>query len=910
MLAGREQELRHLRSVFSDAQHGVGRVVVIRGEAGVGKSALLHEAVKEAQADAQAVTEAGFTVLRTRGVEPEADLPFAALHRLLRPVLDRIERLPEPQAHAVRRAFGMESGHPDDRFLISLAVLNLLGEVAPALVIVDDAHWLDSASAQALAFVGRRLDAEPVAIALTVRDGVADLPFADLPALSLSPLGPAAVAELLAADLGADIHPDVCTQLATAAGGNPLALLELAHALDADHLAGRRPLPVPLPVTAQVEDAFLHQVRRLPSATRHLLLVAAADDTGRLPTVLAAASALGVDDSAMGAAERAGIVRVADGHIEFRHPLVRSAVYQGAPFGDRQAVHRALADVLDAATDPDRRAWHRAAAAVEPDAALADDLARAAARADQRGAFAAASTAFERSADLTPDTDGQARRLAQSAERAWRAGQPDRAAAVLERAQPLAMSHATRAHIQSLAGMAQLAAGMSTTAYRTVREAAGQVAATAPAQALNLLLFAAEAASNATDADAVISLGALAAELPSGDSVRERFAVDILSGTADHFAGRPAAAVPALTRAIEAADAFTEPPLLMVAGRAGFYLGDDDAARAFSAKAAALARDSGDIGVIPIAGARTGLADLLTGRWAAAEAAATEAVALADAIGQPGISGHGLACLALHAALRGDADACTRFAERSLGIAAGRPMSFVEDWVRWAQGLLELTREQPAPAFDRLREIRHPVVLVWSSLDRIESAGKAGRDVVAREWLAQLDTYATATGQAWAQARAAHARGLVDGNLDAYEVALTHHRTATRPHERARAALEFGAALRRARKRTAAREHLQEAFDTFDALGAGPWAERAQVELRACGRSVRKRDDSDFARLTPQETQVASFVVQGLTNSDVAAKLYLSRRTIDFHLRNVYTKLGVTSRTELSRVLAGSVTPP
>lgn len=900
MLAGRERELRHLLSVFGDAQRGVGRVVVIRGEAGVGKSALLNEAVMEAPA--------GFTVMRTRGVEPEADLPFAALHRLLRPVLDRIDRLPEPQARALRRAFGMESGHPDDRFLLSLAVLNLLAEVAPALVVVDDAHWLDSASAQALAFVGRRLDAEPVAMALTVRDGAADLPFDDLPALPLSPLAPAAVAELLAADLGAEVDPDVCTQLASAAGGNPLALLELAHALDADQLSGRRSLPVPLPVTAKVEGAFLHQVRRLPPPTRRLLLVAAADDTGRLPTVLAAAAALGVDDSALGAAEQAGILRVADGLIEFRHPLVRSAIYQGAPFGDRQTVHRALADVLDAAADPDRRAWHRAAAAVEPDAALADDLADAAARADQRGAFAAASTAFERSADLTPDTDGRARRLAQSAERAWRAGQPGRAAAVLERAQPLAMSGATRAHIQSLAGMAQLAAGMSTAAYRTVREAAGQVAATAPAQALNLLLFAAEAASNATDAEAVISLGALAAELPAGDSARERFAVDILAGTADHFAGRPADAVPALTRAVEAADTFTEPPLLMVAGRAGFYLGDDAAAHAFSAKAVSLARDSGDIGVIPIAGARTALADLLSGRWAAGEAAATEAVALADAIGQPGISGHGLACLALHAALRGDADACSGFADRALAVAAGRPMSFVEDWVRWAHGVLELARDQPAAALGRLRDIRHPVVLLWSSLDRIESACRAGEEAAARKWLTQLDAYAGATGQAWAQARAAHARGLVDGDIDAYGVALSLHRRAARPHERARAAVDCGAALRRARRRTAAREHLQQAFDTFDALGAGPWAERAQVELRACGRSVRKRDDSDFTRLTPQETQVAGFVAQGLTNSDVAAKLYLSRRTIDFHLRNVYTKLGVTSRTELSRVLADSVT--
>ncbi|MBO0679131.1 AAA family ATPase [Mycolicibacterium sp. S2-37] len=898
MLAGREAEIGHLVSIIDDARRGIGRVVVIRGEAGVGKSALL----------AAAASGARMTMLRTRGVEPEADLPFAALHRLLKPALDHVDRLPAPQAHALRCAFGMESGQADDRFLVSLAVLNLLGEIAPVLVVIDDAHWLDSASAQALAFAARRLDAESVAMALAVRDGMTGLPFDDLPSLQLSPLGATAAAELLAAAVGTEVHPDVCVLLTTATGGNALALLELAHTLDADHLSGRRPLPVPLPVTTHMEETFLHQVRQLPAPTRRLLLAAAADDTGRLPTILAAASALGADAAALGAAERAGIVRVADGVVEFRHPLVRSAIYRGALFSDRQAVHLALADALDADADPDRRAWHRAAAAVEPDTSLADDLARAAARADQRGAFAASSTAFERSADLTPDSDLRARRLAHSAERAWRAGQHERAAAVLERARPLTMSPGTRAHVESLTGMAQLAAGMSTAAYRTVRDAAAHVAAISPGQALTLLLFAAEAASNATDADAVVSLGALAAELDTGDSVSEQFAVDVLSGTADHFAGRPAAAVPALTRAVQVAEALTDPALLMVAGRAGFYLGDDDAAHAFSARAVSLARDSGDIGVIPIAGARTGLTDLLAGRWAAGEAAASEAVALAEAIGQPGISGHGLACLALHAALRGEADACRSFAVRAQTIAAGRPMSFVEDWVRWALGLLDLGRDEPAAAFGRLRDIRHPVVLMWASFDRIESACRSGDHTIAREWLAHLDTTAAETQQPWMQARAAHAHALVDGDLDAYAAALDRHRYAARPFERARTALDHGAALRRDRKRTAAREHLQQAFAAFDALGAHPWAERAQVELRACGRSVRRRDDTEFARLTPQETQVAGFVVQGLTNADVATKLFLSRRTIDFHLRNVYTKLGVTSRTELARVLAGSTT--
>jgi DNA-binding CsgD family transcriptional regulator len=907
VLAGREQELHHLTAALTDARAGRGRVVVLRGEPGVGKSALLSETVAAAT---------DMTVLRTRGVEAEVDLPFAALHRLLRPALHHIDRLPAPQADALRTAFGMQPGRADDRFLLFLAVLNLIAELAderPVLCAVDDTHWLDTASADALTFAARRLDAEPAAMVLAVRDGAADhLELDDLPTLHLTPLGLSAATQLLRAEIGTDVHPDVCVRLATAAGGNPLALVELTRALSLDQITGRQPLPAPLPVTAQIESTFLQQVRRLPPGTQRLLLAAAADDTGRLATVLAAARGLGVDETALGAAERGGIVRVADGGVDFRHPLLRSAIYQGATFSDRQAVHRALADTLADSAEPDRRAWHLAAAATGPDAGVADALAEAALRADRRGAFAAAASALERSAEITPDADQRAQRLSEAAERAWRANQHDRAARLLDHATTVPTTPTVRSRIEYLRGMAQLAAGMSTSAYRIVRDAAEGLAATDPAGALQLLLFAAEAASNATDADAVVSLGALASELRTGDTVREGFVVDILTGTADHFAGRPAAAVAPLRRAIAAAADFTEPTLLMVAGRAGFYVGDDAAAHHFSSTAVELARDAGDIGIIPVAGARAGLADILAGRWAAAEAAATEAVGLADAIGQPTIAGHGLACLALHAAVSGHVEKCRSHADRVAALAASRPMSFVEDWARWALGVLDLSQEQPRAAFGRLREIRHPVVLVFSTLDRIESAVRADESDTALRWIADLDDYAAACAQPWALARLAHGRAMVTDMPDSqtwFDEALEHHRSANRPFERARTQLEYGVALRRARRRTAARDHLQAAFETFDALGADPWSERAQLELRACGQSVRKRDDTAWQRLTPQESQVAGFVAQGLTNADVAAKLFLSRRTIDFHLRNVFTKLGVTSRTELARVLAEVAAP-
>ncbi|WP_193044339.1 AAA family ATPase [Mycolicibacterium baixiangningiae] len=907
MLAGREQELHYLTAALSDAQAGHGRVVVLRGEAGVGKSALLSVTVAAAT---------DMTVLRTRGVEAETDLPFAALHRLLRPALHHIDRLPQPQADALRTAFGIQSGRADDRFVLSLAVLNLIAELAderPVLCAIDDTHWLDTASADALTFTARRLDAERAAMVLAARDGATNhLQLDDLPTLHLTPLGLSAATQLLRAEVGSGVHPDVCVRLATAAGGNPLALVELARALSLDQLTGRQPLPAPLPVTAQIESTFLQQVRRLPPDTQRMLLAAAADDTGRLATVLAAARRLGVDDTALGAAERSDILRVADGGVNFRHPLLRSAIYQGATFSDRQAAHRALADALNEGSEPDRRAWHLAAAAAGPDADIADALEDAASRADRRGAFAAAASALERSAELAPDADQRAQRLSQAAERAWRANQHDRAARLLDRAAAVPTTPAVRSTTEYLRGMAQLAAGMSTSAYRIVRDAAEGLAATDPVGALQLLLFAAEAASNATDVDALVSVGSLASELRSGDTARERFFVDILTGTADHFAGRPAGAVAPLRRAIAAAADFTEPPLLMVAGRAGLYVGDDEAAHHFSSLAVELARVAGEIGLIPVAGARAGLADILAGRWAAGEAAATEAVGLADAIGQPTIAGHGLACLALHAAVRGHVEQCQAYAERVLALAASRPMSFVEDWVRWALGVTELARERPRSAFERLRDIRHPVVIVFSTLDRIESAARADEPDTAQRWITELDDYATASEQPWALARLAHGRALLADMPDAqgyFDAALEHHRSANRPFERARTQLEYGASLRRTRRRTAAREHLQAAFDTFDALGADPWSERAQVELRACGQSVRKRDDTASQKLTPQETQVAGFVAQGLTNADVAAKLFLSRRTIDFHLRNVFTKLGVTSRTELARVLADVTTP-
>jgi DNA-binding CsgD family transcriptional regulator len=903
VLAGRDIERRLLTAVLDDARRSVGGVMVLRGEAGAGKTALLREVID---------TAADLTVLRVQGVESEAELPYAALHRLLRPVLATVPNLPAPQADALRTAFGVRDGGPPDRFLVSLAVLSLLGEQpepSAVLCVIDDAHWLDSASANALAFAARRLDAEPVAMLFAVRDGLglADVPVDDLPTLPLPALDRPAVEQVLAVSAGTDVHPDVAVRLAEVTGGNALALVELARALHPDQLSGRQALPVPLPLTSGVEKAFLDRVRRLPAATQRLLLVAAADDTGRLSTVVAAGHRLGVDGTAFGPAEQSGVVHVSGVGLEFRHPLVRSAVYQGATFTDRQDVHRALALVLDEHGDQDRRVWHSAAAVVEPDAAIADDLDRAAGRAEQRGAFAAAMAALERAADLTVDPEPRAGRLTRAAEQAWRAGQTDRAGRLLDSARPLTTDPALRASIGYLRGMVELGAGVSSTAFRMLRHAAEEIAAQEPVRALEMLVFAGEAASMALDVDGEVTLGRVAASLDVGDGVRERFMVDLLVGLGHHFAGEPAQAVQPLSRALAAAGDLSEPHLLLAAGRAAFYLGDDEAAHRFSAMVVSRARDTGEPGVVPIAGARLALSHLLAGRWSTGVAAATEALRLAEATGQQELTPQPLAWLALHAAARGAADECRHHANRALAVAARRPMAIIDDSIRWVSGLLDLTRGEPAAALDHLRDIRHPVVLIFASLDRIEAAQLAGDLDTARRWLSELDGQAATSAPPWILARAAHAHAVLADVPDSerwFTEALRHHQRSGRPFERARTQLAFGAALRRARRRTMAREHLQAAFDRFDALGATPWAERAQIELRACGQTIRRRTATAAADLTPQELQVAGFVARGLSNADVAAQLFLSRRTVDFHLRNVFTKLGVTSRTELAHRMA------
>lgn len=882
-------------------------VLVLLGEAGVGKSALLEDAREQAT---------GMRVLSGSGVESEAHLPFAALHQVVRPVLGLVDSLPQPQAAALRGALGLAEGGGGDRFLISLATLSLLAEAAerrPLLCLVDDAHWLDEASADALVFAARRLEAEGIVMLFAAREGEnRRFEAPGLPELRLGGLDPAVAAALV--DHAADIalSPEVRRRLVAETAGNPLALLELSSSLSEAQLSGAEPMLAPLPVSARIERAFLERVHRLPEDTQTLLLVAAADDTGELATVLQASAQLGAGSEALDAAEQAGLARVREARLELRHPLVRSAVYQAAPLSRRQAVHRALASVLDGDDEADRRAWHRAAASVEPDPSVVEELEQAAGRARRRSGFAAASLAYERAAALTADEAGQVRQLTAAAENAWLAGRFERAVTLLERARPLADSAIEEAEIDRWQGLIELNQGRPVDGYRILMRAATKVAPIAGERALELLNLASVAAAYAGDNGANVAIAEVVHGLAVEETPFARMLAQLLTGMGCHAGGDFVSAAAKLRGAFELAETLVDDPAapqplgLYFAGRAALYLGDDQSAYRIHRQAAAKARASGVVGaltqILPI----LTVAEVWAGRWDSAAAHAREGLQLGRDAGQDHLADQTLALLAVVAALRGDVDECRALAGEARRLASARGLEVVAEVADWALTLLELGLGDAKEALRRARDISRTLGVYWCALDRIEAAIRVGEDATARAWLDEFESWTDSTAATWARAIALHCRALLSQDENEgerlFRAALDAHAEAARPFERARSELGFGEFLRRARRRVDAREHLRAALDGFETLGATLWAERARVELRASGQRARKREPSTRGDLTAQELQIARFVSEGLSNRDVAAQLFLSPRTIDFHLRNVYRKLGISSRTQLARL--------
>jgi DNA-binding CsgD family transcriptional regulator len=911
MLHGRHEECAAIDRLLADASELRSGALVVRGEVGVGKSALLAYAADRASETMR--------VLWGAGVESESELAFAALHQLVRPVLHHVERLPDPQATALRGAFGLATTEGTDRFLIGVGALSLLAEVAeerPLICLVDDAQWLDQPSTDALSFAARRLEAEGIVLLVAARDD--DLHAFTAPsfeALRLTGLDAGAAGELLTEQSPAGLAPEVRARLIEATQGNPLALLELPRSLSADQLAGRAPLPDPLPVSAGVERVFLERVRRLPEPTQTLLLAAAAEETGDPAVILRAGRALGSGVQALGMAEAAGLLRVAEGRIRFHHPLVRSAVYRGATLDQRQAIHQALAAALPGEEHADRRAWHRAAAAIEPDPDVADELERSAGRARRRGGYAAAARALERSAELTPAEEPRSRRLADAADAAWLAGQPDRALGLLDRAAAGVSGPRLRADVAHLRGVIELRRGVPADAFTILAAGSAEIAPVDPVKALAMLLPASEAATYAGDVGLTIEAARRAAALPRGEQRIDQFTLGLLVGIGSILEGDTARGAPLLREAIVLAQTFDDPGRLGFAGAAARYLGDDTATHDFYARAVARARATGELVLLPYLLESLAVAEVAAGRYVAATASASEGLRLAGETGQESSVCRNLSTLALLAALQGREDACRSSAAEALERAVPRGLRLQAASATWALALLDLAANRPAEALDRLgtlaggSETGHPVIALLSVPDLVEAAVRADQTERGQTALAGFEQWAAHTAPPWALALVPRCRGLLSAGAAAdrhFTEALRLHGLSSRPFDRARTQLLYGEALRRARRRVDAREHLRAAFTTFERLGASPWAERARTELRVSGETARQRDPSTLDQLTPQELQVVRFVGQGATNREVAAQLFLSPRTIDYHLRQIFTKLGISSRAELIRLRVGA----
>jgi len=896
-LAGRERECAVIGSLLEDACAGVGGALVVRGEPGIGKSALLGYARQRA---------APLMVLSAGGVQAESDLAFAGLHELLRPVLGYLGELPGPQSGALAGALGVAPSMPADRLLISAAVLGLLAAAAdhhPVLCLVDDAQWVDRPSADALVFTARRLRAEPMAIVFGVRDGQASLfEAAGLPELTLTGLSRQSAESVLAAS-GRDLAPGVRDRLLAEADGNPLALLELPAGLTAAQLEGLAPLPEAMPLTPRLESVFRQRTGQLPEAAQMGLLIAAADNTGEVPAVLRAAAELKLPADALDPAQRAGLIQVTGATITFRHPLVRSAVYQGATLGERQRVHAALAVALSGAENTDRRVWHQAMATLTGDEEVAAALEASARRARLRAGHASAATAFLRAAELSTDDARRVRRIAAAAQAAWDAGQPGRARDITERALPLADDR-TRAHLLHLAGIIEARTGSLPEACAMLLAAAD--ACTDPSLTLDMLAEAAEGASFSGDMAAVTEIGQRSARLSAADEL-DAFKLTSLRGFARLYAGDHHDARVLLADALDRAAALTDPRALLWAADAASIRDGLGAGLPYASRAVDLTRRTGLLSLLPLALRRQAAELLSLSQFDLAYAAAQEGYRLSLDLGY-GSGGH-LATMAAVEGTWGREQDARRHAAEAFAAARQPGSWFPAIIIEWTLGLIDLAAGRPAEAAGRLLAItgpeypgRNPVIALEAMPDAVEAGLRAGLDDQAA---VRLETFRALVAAAPAQPRLAllarcdALTGARDPD-EAFGEAITRA-PGLPPLQRARTELLYGEWLRRQRRRIDSRAHLRAALELFRTLGAAPWAGRAEAELRATGETARKRDPAAVEQLTPQELQIARLVTEGLANKEIAAQLYLSPRTVDYHLRKVFTKLGITSRTQLVR---------
>jgi len=888
--------------------------LVLRGDPGIGKTALLELAADAGE---------GFRVLRARGVEPESEIAFAGLQELFGPFVARVEVLPDRQRAVLAGALALGPPVAADPLAVRAATLSLLAAVAedaPVLAVIDDAHWLDRPSAEALAFAARRLGNEGVVILFAKRTAEPTVFDATgLPVLELEGLAEDPANQVLADRVGGATAPQVVRAVLGVAGGNPLALAELAGMLSADQLSGREPLSEPLLGSSGLERAFARRLAPLSNETRAALLVAAAGEQDGPGTIMRAVHSFGLNRDAFEPAETAGLIAIADGTVRFYHPLLRSVIYQGASGDQRRAAHAALA-AADATAD--RRAWHLAAACVGPDEQVADALDEAAARAAARGGMSTAAHTYARAAALSASTEARCRRLLAAANFAFASGRPEWAATLAAEGAPLATSATVRADFDHVAGAAERARGSASRARTLLWEGASRVAGEDPGRAVGMLIDAARTdciGGNLRDAAAS---AARARELARSCSPALRSFADLTAGMVAGFRGELTDAEYEKTRVRAATFSVGELPapaalaveMVAVSALAQFEPAEGGKAEGCDASIAA-ARQRGDLGLLPYLLGMGAWVDGREGAWTRAWTRASEAAELAGDTGQGPFRAWALVNMARIEAAQGIEADCREHCAEAMSLAHEYGLASLDIHVPSAAGLLELGLGNNLEAVAQLEQsfrqaadshLGHPAAVPYEP-DLVEALWAAGRNRDADAAADLLNQRAKRTESPWALATARRCQGLLAGEDEFEEhflAALALHDRVPSPFERARTQLCYGERLRRGRRRADARQYLASALAVFEQYGARPWADRARRELQATGATARPRGDpAAVDRLTAQELRVALLIADGATTRQAATQLFLSPKTIEAHLGRAYRKLGVHNRAQLATTL-------
>jgi DNA-binding CsgD family transcriptional regulator len=883
---------------------GQGQALVVRGDPGVGKTVLLDHLAGQARL---------CRVARVVGVQSEMELAFAGLHQLCAPMLSQAEHLPVPQRDALRTAFGIGAGPPPDRFMMGLATLGLLSEVAgerPLIALIDDEQWLDQASAQALGFAARRLAADRVGLVFAAREPGPEL--AGLPELEVGGLRDEDARALLDSVLAAPLDPRVRDQILAETRGNPLALLELPRGLTPAELAGGFGLPA-ASLAGRIEDSFARQLAGLPEQTRRLMQLAAADPSGDQSLVRRAARQLGIPVDAADPAVEAGLVEF-DGRVRFRHPLARSAAYRSAPFADRQQIHAALAEVTDSQADPDRRAWHRAQAAADPDEEVAAELERSARRAQGRGGVAAAAAFLERSVVLTADPARYAERILAAAQANMQGGAFGKVLQLVSIAESGPLDAFQTARVDLLRGQVAFASGLGSDAPPLLLKAAERLRPLDLDLARETYLdawIAAMFAGPLAGAGDLAEVSRAARALPR--PVRSpRLADVLLDGFARLVTDGRSAAAAALRRAAAAfASAGTPVEQRLrwgwLAPVAAVVLWDEDDWHAIAVQQTQLARELGALDQLPIDLASQAMVVTRTGDFPAAAALVAEADAVSEATGTR-IAPYAALLLA---GLRGREAEIAPLIEATVAEATAAGQGLAVTWAHWTAAILYNGLGRYAEALVTAQQASQDTpelnVSMWALPELIEAAARTGNTQVARDALDRLADTTRAAGTDFGLGIETRCRALVSQGEAAetlYREAISRlGRTQLRP-ELARGHLVYGEWLRREHRRADARAQLRTAHVMLDAIGMAAFADRARRELAANGETIRKRTIEAPSTLTPQEFHIARLARDGRTNPEIGAQLFLSVRTVQYHLRKVFTKLGIGSRRDLGAALA------